>query len=575
MAVLAAVWAIGWFVMPPAPFAALGDYMLAGAAFVANILTFAQVGYFDAPAATKPLLHLWSLGVEEQFYLIFPAAIALAWRFGKIRSVLLLLGALSLLANLILTRQFPSFAFYLPLTRLWEFVAGALLAEHAARRRWLDRPAPSGPPSRLREIGSFAGLAAMLIGFVSIRSQHFPGWPALLPVLGATLVIAAGPRTWLSRKALADPRLRLIGLFSYPLYLWHWPLLVIGRAYFNGAEPAGGRDLATTLIAVALAFALAWATYRFIERPVRARRPLIARRRVAAAAFASVAALAVLGLATARTLGFLARYPASVQALLVPLAYGADFPPLDQARNHAGPLVATYGDSHAAHLQPGLRLLQRERTFRTVNIGEAYMGWSDCAPVGVAWGLPQAPEKKEACKAHDAENERELEALKPDVLVLGAFWRQYDHLDRLGATIEHLHQIGVRRVVIMGTAPFWAHPPQSLMYEAYQADPWRGVPTRLSSFDRKNLDADRQLKTIAADSGAVFISAFDVFCNDEGCLTRLGDQARDIVQIDLSHYSAAGSSYLIQRTADQIFGAEFAPLAVGEDSGRGPSAAKD
>jgi peptidoglycan/LPS O-acetylase OafA/YrhL len=566
--VLAAVWAIGWFVMLPAPYAALGDDMLAGAAFAGNILTFSQVGYFDAPAATKPLLHLWSLGVEEQFYLVFPALIVFAWRRGKVRTALLLLGGVSFVANVALTHRYPSFSFYLPLTRFWEFVAGALLADHAARQRWLDRPASPAPPSRLRELCSFAGLLLVLKGFISISSPSFPGWWAMLPVLGTVLIIGAGPQTWLNRKALADPRLRLIGLFSYPLYLWHWPLLVMGRAYMHRFRAGDEQDWLTTFLAVALAFALAWGTYQFIERPVRARRPLIARRQIAVASFVCAALVAVLGMATAWSAGFLSRYPANVQALLAPLVYRADFPPLDEAKNQAGPLVATYGDSHSGHLQAGLRLLQKERGFRTVEIGAAHVGWSDCAPVGVAWGVARTPEANKMCAARTAENEAQLESLKPDIVVLGAFWRQYDHIERLGETIDYLHRIGVRRVVVMGTVPFWPRPPQTLMYEAYEADPERGVPERLQNFDRKTLAFDQQLKKVAADSGAVFISSFDVLCNERGCLTRLGDNARDIVQIDLTHFSAAGSWYLVQRVADQILGADGAPVVAAENRGR-------
>jgi hypothetical protein len=300
---------------------------------------------------------------------------------------------------------------------------------------------------------------------------------------------------------------------------------------------------------------------------VRARRPVVAMRWFAVASFASAASVAGLGLATARNAGFLSRYPTNVQALLTPLAYGADFPPLDEAKNQSGPLLATYGDSHAGHLQAGLRLLQEERWFRTVDIGASHRGWSDCAPIGVAWGLSRTQEAEKICQARTAENKKELETLKPDIVVLSSFWRQYDHLERLGETIDYLHRIGVRRIVIMGTVPFWPRPPQALMYEAYQADPERRVPERLLSFDRKTLEFDQQLKKIAADFGAVFISSFDVLCNEKGCLTRIGDGAKDIVQIDLTHFSAAGSWFLIRHVADQIFGANYAAAPAVEKMG--------
>jgi peptidoglycan/LPS O-acetylase OafA/YrhL len=554
--VLLTVWGIGWFVMLPPEFAALGDYMLAGVSFVANILTFSQIDYFDAPAATKPLLHLWSLGVEEQFYVVFPAVIVLAWRAGKVRSALLVLGALSFLANIILTHRYPSFSFYLPVTRFWEFVAGALLADHAAQQRRLDRPISREPPSRLREMCSVAGLLLIAKGFISITSQSFPGWWALLPVVGTVLIIGAGPQTWINRKVMADPRLRAIGLFSYPLYLWHWPLLVIGRSYVDYVGEDRLHAYTTTISAIGLAFVLSWLTYQFIERPVRARRPLIAMRRVAVASFACAASVAILGFATAQSIGFLTRYPSDVQALLTPLVYGVDFPVEDESKNQSRPLVVPYGDSHARHLLAGLRYLQSDRTFRIEQIG-----WRECAPVGLPWGVARTSSVEEGCPALAAENEKRFEELKPDIVVLGAFWRQYDHLERLGDTISNLHRLGIRRVVVMGDVPFWPRPPQALMYEAYQADPRRRVPDRLFGFDKKTLEVDQHVRQIASDSGAVFISPFDTLCNESGCLTRLGDHAKDIVQIDLTHFSAVGSRFLIEHVADQIFGTE-PPKAV-------------
>src|SRR5262249_30253879 len=128
LGVLLATWVLGWFIFPPTEYAELGRHTLAGAGFAANILNYAEVGYFDLPASAKPLLHLWSLGVEEQFYIVFPALLLLLWRYKTLTSCLALIGFASFALNIAFVRSHPSFTFYLPWTRFWEFMAGALLA---------------------------------------------------------------------------------------------------------------------------------------------------------------------------------------------------------------------------------------------------------------------------------------------------------------------------------------------------------------------------------------------------------------------------------------------------------------
>ena len=125
--------------MIPQISSALNKHIFAGAAFAANIVTYFEVGYFDEPASTKPLLHLWSLGVEEQFYLVFPALLVLVWRHNSAKLVLAAIAIGSFAINVVTVRYSPSFAFYLPLTRFWEFLAGTLLALDAIKRPEFDR----------------------------------------------------------------------------------------------------------------------------------------------------------------------------------------------------------------------------------------------------------------------------------------------------------------------------------------------------------------------------------------------------------------------------------------------------
>src|SRR5262249_42683265 len=153
-------------------------------------------------------------------------------------------------------------------------------------------PMPSGLSAlRWRDFSAAIGMLLILAGISFTSEESFPGWWALLPVLGAFFIIGAGPQAWLNRAMLATPQLVFVGLISYPLYLWHWPILVIARTAIRTEH--GNEYLRTTaIIAVALTFVLAWLTYQFIERPIRTRKSGYAARRITAALAASLAVVA-------------------------------------------------------------------------------------------------------------------------------------------------------------------------------------------------------------------------------------------------------------------------------------------
>lgn len=266
--VLASCLAFGWLVLFPDEYRQLGKHVVGGAGFAANFFYWAQVGYFDTAADTKPLLHLWSLGIEEQFYILWPVILLLGWRLrANLLALAAVLALVSFVVNLAGIDRYPGATFYFPVSRAWELLLGAGLAclhgrpgasipAFAARPAWLA-------PNLL----AWLGAALLAAGLVLItREDSFPGWRALLPALGALLIIGAGPRAWFNRVLLSNRPMVWIGLVSYPLYLWHWPLLSFARIIESG-EPAP----AIRAGAVLLALLLAWLTYRLVERPLRAR----------------------------------------------------------------------------------------------------------------------------------------------------------------------------------------------------------------------------------------------------------------------------------------------------------------
>jgi hypothetical protein len=372
------------------------------------------------------------------------------------------------------------------------------------------------------------------------------------PIAGAFMLIAAGDNTWISKRLLAHKNVVWIGLISYPLYLWHWPLLVFGRTLVQHYDHASWQYRATIALALLASFVLAWLTYRFVERPIRYGMSSGTKRLATVAA--SLLAVAALGFATARSDGFLMRFPADIQVLLAPAKVDEDFTFLSAPdRFPDGPLLLVVGDSHARHLLHGLRLLQDVREFRL-----RYEGWG-CGPTplvviksGAQWPGPNE------CSKLDAGARARIARLKPDIVVIAAFWLIYDdYVDWLREKVRFLREIGVRRIVILGSAPVWRERPQSLLFRAFINDQSHNIPTRLLGFSQKTRSIDKELRALASAAGAGvnFVSVTDVLCDDNrGCLVRLGLSADDLVQVDTNHLSRAGSDYLVRRLAHQIFG---------------------
>ena len=261
--VLFACLVVGWQVLLANEFAELGMHVVAGAGFLSNLALWKESGYFDTASELKPLLHLWSLGIEEQFYIAWPCVVWLAYRVNS--RLLWITGLVFLISwgwNVFTVGHDPVSAFYLPYCRAWELLMGAGLA--------LIRKTPiANVPCWTHQYrDQIAALGLMLIGVSMVvlnKDSLFPGGWALLPTLGAALLIAS-EGAWVNRHVLSTKVLVGVGLISYPLYLWHWPLLSFARIVEN-QELSVMRRTALVLIALMLsAF-----TYRYVERFLRHR----------------------------------------------------------------------------------------------------------------------------------------------------------------------------------------------------------------------------------------------------------------------------------------------------------------
>ncbi|WP_426236660.1 acyltransferase family protein [Pseudomonas sp. TWP3-2] len=378
--VLISCWIIGKFVLLPDEMTELSKHIAAGAGFVANLTLWYESGYFDTAAELKPLLHLWSLAIEEQFYLLFPIILWAAWKIGfsAIR-LILAIGLLSLILNLYFIGIDPNATFYLLPTRAWELLAGTLLAWTCLQPWWVSKV--EGQHSRLNEVLSAAGLALIFFALFSYKSSdHFPGWRAILPVLGSVLLIAAGPSSIINRRIFSTRTAVAIGLISFPLYLWHWPLLAFARIVQSEAP---GIEIRSAAVAASLL--LAWITYSLVEKPLRAR---ILKQPRQTPAFVGLMIVIVLG-------GFASyKYPAATpletkneiaraieKNTAISLANCATrFPDWTNMTDNPcliqdGTITsAVIGDSHAAHLFAGLS------TYSTAEQGLAVFPASCAAP---------------------------------------------------------------------------------------------------------------------------------------------------------------------------------------------------
>ncbi len=334
--------AAGYFLLLPADYDSLAESALAQVLLVSNIHFWREIDYFAGPAELKPLLHTWSLAVEEQFYLIFPFLLAACAKFNRwpLKNLLGGLFGVSLLLSIWGSYANPAATFYLLPTRAWELLAGAGLS---------IMPAVANLHRRRMEWLGWLGLACVLTSvFCYGADTRFPGASALLPCLGACLIIHSN-RGQITRvgRLLAWKPVVFIGMISYSLYLWHWPLLALLRYSFGG-----NLSLETRVLAVASSLLAASLTWKFVETPFR-RRSWGSMRRV----FVSAGAVTVLVMGTALAIRAAGGWPSRFSGNVIRLVTGNEIPkrfrgegtiPLGVAPTQPRePSFLLWGDSHA------------------------------------------------------------------------------------------------------------------------------------------------------------------------------------------------------------------------------------
>jgi len=526
IAVLVATFLLGWNSFLPLELTSLGKNIVASALFSANLMLLSEAGYFDLAAHLKPLLHLWSLGIEEQFYLVWP----LLLRSLPPNRLLLITGvilAASFVSNIATIAHHPSETFYLPFTRAWELMAGAGLAQ------------TSRNDERYHDLFAAVGIAAIALSLFLINAKTpFPGWAAAVPVAGTVLLIRS-EGSFLNRVVLSNHAAVHVGVISYPLYLWHWPLLVFAELF----KLKTLTDLERGMV-IALTFLLAWLTYKYIERPIRFGCVQFAKPLVACMATLAGAALVP-------ALGYGPSLPERISRMITMInpteglrvgecllldGSKVDFSPNCADQKH--PLIAIWGDSTASALVPGFRNLQASRGF-----GIAQFTVSSCPPL-----LIRSSSITDFCLEKNQKIVDLLRGISPDIVLLHAIWDVNDKVENLRPTIEALRAQNIRRIVILGPVPVWNGGLPAVVSTYYYRHAGEVIPERTWQYVDKT-SGDSNMRTIAASLGVDYISARDVLCDNRGCVTRIGES---LVARDIIHLTPVGSDFLVKSIAPEL-----------------------
>ena len=523
----------------------LKDYsrsLLAALGSASNFYFWSQTGYFKPEAVTMPLLHTWSLAVEEQFYIIFPAFLALLHRYARrwMFSILLIVAAASFALSARQAFSDPSTAFYWPTSRAWELLSGSLLVFGAL---------PGMKFPWLRNVTAAVGLLLILFAAaIHTKSTPFPGVAALPPCLGAVFIIGSGSagKTIVGRVLSFRP-LVFIGLISYSLYLWHWPVIVFQSMGLNlSGVPANEQKVFTVVLSILLAV-LSW---RFIELPFRGNKGPV----VPATVF-KLAALGALVPAAAACVflalnGVPSRIPAGASAVA---SYLEDA--TEEARNRTGSclLTETYtyenfdrtacltestnlpnylimGDSHAAHLWYGLSHVIPDANFEQATA-------SGCKPT-----ITQERRQNSQCvKLIDFALHDYLPKSHVKMVILGGHWTAND-LDHLSSTIQYIKGLGITPIVFGPVVEYDAPLPRLLAISIRNSDPGLAQRHKLTSVR----DLDRRMNALARDQWHVgYFSYFDALCANEQCREYVSPGVP--MQKDTTHLTGPGSIWIAEQ----------------------------
>jgi peptidoglycan/LPS O-acetylase OafA/YrhL len=526
----------------PSELVAFAKSMLAALLSVSNIFFWMTSGYFSAPAETKPLLHTWSLAIEEQFYVFLPIFLILAHRFfpRRLRASIIAIAVASFVASSVAAFTAPSSAYFLLHTRAWELLIGVLIALGVF---------PQISSAVVRNAVAAGGLLLILVGILRYApSTPFPGVAALAPCLGTALIIASGRNgTSLTHRLLALKPLVFVGLISYSLYLWHWPIIV-----FQGLDlfVSGSLSMRTAkLLSIVLSFIAAALSWRFVEVPFRHSQKRLAAPALFRLAAAVAVVIAVVGFAAIFSRGAQSRYPTKAIQLASYLDYdstpyfreGTCFITSAQTFSSFDPATCLaqdphrrnfllFGDSHAAQLWYGL-----STTLPHANVMQATV--SGCKPL-----LEQSAFVSDACTSLVNYIYKDyLPSHHVDRVLIAARWQDKD-LVPLSHVLDWMAARGIQVVLFGPMVQYDAALPRLLAFSIRGNDP--GIPDE-HRLDERALDAS--LSQLAQARSVDYISFYRTLCGPKSCEELAPNDVP--LQFDYGHLTKEGSVLVVERVS--------------------------
>lgn len=541
--VVAATIGFGYFALSPKQYSALSVSAIASLLSVSNIYFWKTTGYFETSAELRPLLHTWSLGVEEQFYIFLPLLMYVVYRFRRALLVPVLLACFvaSLVVSELMVDRAATAAYYLLHSRAFELLIGSLLAvagHHLPASR------------RVREAGAVIGLGMVLFALFAF-SEHtrFPGLNALIPCVGAALLIHAGRPDGLPlvTRLIANPPFRYLGDISYSLYLWHWPVLAFARNEFGIELPV---QVAAACVVISIVLSIL--SYRFVEQPF-----MHASLRATPLLTGGLGAIAVLALLISPiylTKGLPARFSGETLALF---NGSNDFNP-KRSQCHSGgglpipfrancvfgdtsktPSTVVWGDSHGAEISYQLGSL-------VAGSGQSVMEITASAcPPALGFAAPGRPH----CVGH---NQAVLDNLvaSPDVrnVILAANGQEY--LDQgaqglapaLESTVKALTNAGKRVILIAQIPTFDFDPPQALGLAQSRGQDIRKIGIPQSSYRARSEKWNTVIAGLHKTYGAQIVDPSDILCDDHFC--EIFRDGNGVLYFDKDHLSLKGSDLI-------------------------------
>jgi len=570
-AMMAATAIVAWIYFMPVEFEYFARSLKAAALFISNVQFEKEHGYFDVSAQLKPLLHTWSLAVEEQFYIIFPIVLVVIAKIARQRVLIALLPlfAASLAASVWMVEHAPAAAFYLLPFRAWELLMGALLALGIV---------PDVKQPFLSEIAAGTGILLIALAVLAFNDGiSFPGLAALVPCVGAALVIHAGADRGLVGHVLKSTPLVFVGRISYSLYLWHWPLIVFVRY-------RAGRELTITesMALVAGSLCIAVLSWQVIEKPFRRHSSPIGWKTLVAGSVTAMTAAVIFGRIVIHDSGLPDRLPENVRAVYsATYDVGRFSKPECLIDTHAGssslprvrsgdlcklgpgsvlsPAFLVWGDSHAAAMAPAIDDAASE-----VPINGLLAARSSCPPLlDVALTKDQDSRR---CAEHNKAVRDLIKSRHIPVVFMIAYWPKYIHRSELpdqgvffdasrpapvddwsapvaqalDRTLADLTRSGTKVVLVMDVPEMGHYVPEALA-QAAMVGRSSDIAPPLSYILRRQALGRTLIERYSEKYGTIIIDPLPSICSEDHC-----NVVRDgtVLYRDADHLSASGAKSL-------------------------------